>query len=123
MKPWIHAENSAKKFGGEPLDYLPIHDFFDSSKAHVADMRHRAILHSTFGIFLAERVFGTWIKNSAGKKIQVRDIGEQHVLEDMGQIPPVAAYLVDMPFYSWLGQKPTTKQTISMKSSQLNIVD
>ena len=48
MKPWIHAENSVKKFGGIPEDYLKIHDWFDQTKAHFPDMRHRAILHSSF---------------------------------------------------------------------------
>ena len=84
MKPYIHAKNSAKAFGGAPEDYLPIHDFLDSSKAHFPDMRHPALLHSSFGIYIAERVFGPYITNSEGKKVQVRDIAEKHVIEDMG---------------------------------------
>ena len=64
MKPWIHAKSSAKKFGGEPEDYLPIHDFMDSSKSAHADVRHRCVLHSAFGIYIVEKVFGTNIKNS-----------------------------------------------------------
>ena len=103
MKPWLHAEQSAKRFGGHPTDYLAIHDFLDSSKAHFPDMRHRAILHSSFGIFIAEKVFTTWIVNSDGKKVQVRDIAEFHVIEDMGFIPTLQDYLKDMPFYEWLG--------------------
>jgi len=39
MKPWVHAENSARKFGGTPKDYLRIHDWFDQTKAHFPDMR------------------------------------------------------------------------------------
>jgi hypothetical protein len=35
--PLKHAENSAKKFGGK--DYLPIHNWFDESKALFADLR------------------------------------------------------------------------------------
>jgi len=31
-KPWIHAKNSARKFGGVPEDYLPIHNLMDSSQ-------------------------------------------------------------------------------------------
>ncbi len=33
------------------------------------------------GIFLCEQVFGANITNSDGKKVSVRDIGEQHVVE------------------------------------------
>lgn len=121
MKPWIHAENSAKRFGGSPDDYLKIHDWFDQTKAHHADMRHRAILHSSFGIFLCEQVFGTWIHNSEGKKIQVRDIGEFHVIEDMGRIPAVGEYLADMPFYPWLGGQKKERVVLSM--SDVKIVD
>jgi hypothetical protein len=110
MKPYLHAEKSAKKWGGEPEDYLPIHNFIDSSKAHFPDQRHRALLHNSFGIYLAEQMFGTFIVNSKGKKIQVRDIAEDHVLEDMGFIPTVQDYLQDMPFYNFLdGKHPINK--------------
>jgi len=69
MKPYIHARISAKKFGGLPKDYLAIHDFIDSSKVCYPDMKHRAILHSSFGCFLVEQMFGTTIINSDGKEI------------------------------------------------------
>jgi len=99
MKPLIHAKISSKKFGGIPEDYIEIHNFFDQTKAHIADSRHRMILHNSFGIYLCEQVFGTmkqkgdgtWIKmpyivNSNGKEVSVRDIAEQHVLDDLGEI-------------------------------------
>ncbi len=115
MKPWIHAENSAKKFGGVPEDYLKIHDWFDQTKAHFPDMRHRAILHSSFGIFLCEQVFGTRLtRDSDLKHVQVRDIAEHHVIEDMGFIPTIQDYLKDLPFYDWLGGKPKKKQRLKL---------
>lgn len=103
MKPYMHGKVSVKKFGGRVEDYLPIHDFIDSSKAHFPDMRHRALLHSSFGIFIVEKVFGTYIINCDDKKIMTRDIAEQHVIDDLGRIPTVQDYLKDMPFYNWLG--------------------
>lgn len=114
MKPWIHAENSVKKFGGIPEDYLEIHDFLDSSKAHVPDMRHRAILHSSFGIFITEKVFGTYRINNDRKVVQVRDIAEHHIIEDMGRIPTVQDYLEGMPFYDWLGGPKKVKRFINL---------
>ena len=114
MKPWLHAEQSAKRFGGHPSDYLAVHDFLDSTKAHFPDMRHRAILHSSFGIFLAEKIFTTWLINSEGKRVQVRDIAEFHVIEDMGFIPTLQDYLKDLPMYDWLGGKPKTRKTMTL---------
>lgn len=69
MKPHVHAINSARRHGGRPEDYQSIHGFFDSSKACMPDVRHRALLHSSFGIFLLERVFGPTMKNSDGKLV------------------------------------------------------
>ena len=38
-----HALSSAKKWGGGADDYLPLHQWFDESKAITADFRHRAL--------------------------------------------------------------------------------
>jgi hypothetical protein len=56
-----------------------IHNWFDESKALLADFRHRALRHHADGIFLAEKLFGVAIVNSEGKKVPVRYVGEQHV--------------------------------------------
>lgn len=113
MKPWVHSKSSARKYGGEPEDYIAIHDFFDSTKSVIADVRHRAILHSAFGIFLVEKVFGTTITNSAGKKVSVRDIGEQHVLEDMGHIPSMEKWFKTMQIEDWMmGPGTAAKKTV-----------
>lgn len=102
-KPFVHARSSAKKWGGVPEDYVAIHDWFDQTKSHFPDVRHRALLHSSFGIYLAEQVFGHNIINSAGKAVSVRDVGEQHVLEDLGAIPTVQDYLSRMTLQPWMG--------------------
>lgn len=87
MKPYKHCQISAKKFGGKPDDYLKIHNWFDQTKSTIADVRHRMILHNALGIFICEQVFGTYFTNSDGKIVQVRDVAEQHVLDDLGTIP------------------------------------
>ncbi len=110
MKPYLHARCSIKHFGGEEEDYLPIHDFIDSTKAAMPDMRHRAILHSAFGIFLVEKVFGTNICNSMGRLVSTRDIAEKHVIEDMGTIPTMQDYLKHMPLLPWLGGNKSMKR-------------
>lgn len=100
--PQIHAERSARKWGGQPADYCPIHEWFDTTKAHLPDNRHRMILHNGFGISLAEVVFGPAIVNSAGRRVFVREIGAQHVLEDLGQIPSLAECLDELPIRPWM---------------------
>jgi len=87
MNPTIHAKNSAKKYGGVIEDYLPVHMWLDQTKLHVADLRHRVILHNSFGIGLCEQALGPVITNSDGKKVSVRAIAEDHVMEDIGFIP------------------------------------
>jgi hypothetical protein len=37
--PYHHAVRSVRLFGGVPQDYLKVHDWFDESKAHIADFR------------------------------------------------------------------------------------
>ncbi len=90
---FYHALSSVKKFGGQASDYQAIHDFFDESKSHFADFRHRAARHHSEGIFICEKIFGTTIKNSDGREIPVRLIGEQHVSEDLNWIPTLADWL------------------------------
>ncbi len=97
MKPFDHAQLSVKKYGGMDSDYQKIHDFFDQTKAHHADMRHRAILHNSWGIFLCEQFFGTTITNSDQAEISVRDIAEDHVMQDLGRIPSLDEMISMIP--------------------------
>lgn len=103
--PYYHALSSAKKHGGRPEDYLEIHAWFDQTKAHLPDARHRMVLHNSFGIFLAEQQFGVTITNSLGKEVPTRLIGEQHVMEDLGRIPTLEQCLGGMEIKEWMGKK------------------
>lgn len=87
MKPLLHAKISVHRFGGTPEDYMKIHNWFDQTKAFIPDATHRNILHNAFGIFLCEQVFGSVLTLSSGKQISVRDVAEQHVIDDLGTIP------------------------------------
>jgi hypothetical protein len=89
--PYHHALASVKKWGGVAEDYQPIHDWFDESKAFLADYRHRALRHHAEGIFLAER-------------IPVRWVGEQHVKEDLGWIPTACDWLKCIRPERWMGR-------------------
>jgi hypothetical protein len=102
MNPYHHAVSSAKKFGGAPEDYQPIHDWFDASKAYYADYRHRALRHHAQGIFECEGKFGPVVMNSEGKAIPTRFIGEQHVKEDLGHIPSLQDWLSAIQSQDWM---------------------
>ncbi len=103
MKPFLHARGSVARWGGKPEDYLPIHDFIDSSKIAMPDMRHRAALHNAFGCFLVERVFGHTIINSDGREVSTRDVAENHVIEDLGFLPSLEDWLDELPLSKWHG--------------------
>ena len=101
--PWHHAESSARKYGGKPADYLAIHAWFDASKAHMANFRHRALRHHAAGIFEMERTFGVTITSSDGREIPTRFIGEQHVREDCGgRVPSLQDWFRGIPAQRWM---------------------
>lgn len=129
--PLTHAQSSARRYGGVPEDYLPIHDLMDSSKAAFPDNRHRALTHNSWFFFIVERIFGHEIELTcdkcagtgfdAGRGVgcsacmdeptpgkrgtaKTRYICEQHVLEDFGgkYIPTPADYIEGMEFQPWM---------------------
>ena len=99
---YFHARSSARIWGGEPEDYLPVHDWMDATKRIFCDFRHRALRHHAEGIFVGEEVFGSTIRNSAGKQVPVRYVLEQHCIEDSGRIPTARDWLELMPLPEWL---------------------
>ena len=122
MKPLVHAMISAKKFGGVSEDYQEIHDFFDWSKIAYPHMKHRAILHNSFGIYLAERIFGTYIVNADGKKVSVRDVAEQHVMDDLGFIPTLENWLEHLNLAEpWM--RAEKRRKIVVDASDIELVD
>jgi hypothetical protein len=114
MHPWHHAERSARLYGGVPDDYLAIHNWFDESKAHLPDVRHRALRHHSEGIFLCETLFGTTIKNSEERLVPVRQIGEQHVKDDLGWIPTVKDWLVQLPLQPWMTGNSAQRRSVEI---------
>ena len=110
MSPWVHAENSAKKFGGSAKDYLPIHEFLDMTKTHFIGYQHRAILHNTFGIYICEKIFGPTVFNSDNKFVEVRYIVIEHIREDLGFVPTVKEWVDKIPYEPWMSG--TTKKVL-----------
>lgn len=113
MKPFLHGRIHSKKYGGIPEDYADIDDFIDSSKVSFPDVRHRAILHSSFGCYLVEQMFGRTRINSAGIEYSPRDIAEDHIIQDLGFIPTMEKYLNCMTIKPWMSgtKKSDVKKT------------
>lgn len=119
MKPFHHSKIHAKKYGGVPEDYADIDDLIDSSKIAVPDVRHRAILHSAYGCFLVEKVFGRTRINSDGKQYSPRDIAEDHILQDLGFIPTMEMYLQNMQICDWMSGTRKKKKVIDFDNLKL----
>lgn len=94
--------NSQKKWGGQPEDYFPIHNWFNSTTGLYPDARHLVLRHHIEGVFWCESLLGTYIINSDKRMVPVREIGEQHCLEVIGSVPYLRDYLQIMPVINWM---------------------
>lgn len=116
MTPFKHAQSSAKAFGGNPEDYIALHDWFDETKAYTGDWTHRALRHHSAGIQWAIEKFGHSII-AGGKQIPTKLIAEQHVTEDCGFIPTPVHWLTALrkqPEDWMLKTQKTTTETLEI---------
>ena len=96
--PWYHALMAARRYGGVADDYLEIETWMDFTKSHTPDCRHRLLIHNSWGIFLAERILGaTMTRASDGKVLPLRPLLEDHITQDFGKIPTLAACFDQLP--------------------------
>jgi hypothetical protein len=102
--------------------------YFDSSKGTIADSRHRALTHNAWFLStILERVFGHNITNSDGRLVSVRDIGEQHILEDFGgrYIPSAQDYLQEIEIKEWmvkgLGAPPSFAKLVPKEKNRRKV--
>lgn len=107
MNSWNHSVSAARRWGGSPADYIDIHEFIDSSKKIIGDVRHRSIYHHTLGVWLCQQVFGRILEipradGQGTKQVPVRLVAEQHILEDLGWLPSPADYINGMPIAAWM---------------------
>ena len=124
----IHARQSVKKFGGQLEDYINIHIKMDCSKAYISDNRHRALTHNGFWIHeVMIPLFGYTIENSDSRMVSVKDICEQHILEDFGMrfIPTAQDYLENMEFKDWMqnGLKDSPSSYKKIENRKIKITD
>lgn len=138
MNPLIHTDSSLKKFGGDKekdyKQYLTIHEKMDCSKAWIADNRHRVLTHTMFWVKeVMIPIFGSYITLINGNKVSVKDICEQHILEDyrMKYIPTPQDFIQEMTFRKWMqngdGLAPSAEklyiEKIEIKGASITNVD
>ncbi len=117
MNSWYHAVSSAGKYGGTPEDYIDIHEFIDSSKRIIGDIRHRSLYHHTEGIWLCQRLFGRILPitvNGKAKQVPIRLVAELHIEQDLGWIPSPKDYIDGMPIKPWMGGKQKRTAPLSL---------
>jgi hypothetical protein len=121
--PHIHAISSAKKYGGKMEDYITIHAKMDCSKSYMPDNRHRVLTHTMFWVNeVMVPLFGHTITNSDGKIVSVKDVCEQHILEDYRHkfIPTPQDFIQHMEFKDWMqnGRSVPTSCQLLYKNKQ-----
>ncbi len=62
---------------------------------------------------MAETIFGVTVKNSDGRAVPVRLIGEQQVIEDLGRIPSFADWVRCIKQEPWMGSAGTRLDAIA----------
>src|ERR1700759_1128185 len=115
MHPYHHALSSQREHGGTAANYLPLHNWFDSSKATLAHFTHRSIHHHREGIQEAVRHFGPVIVNADGVAVSVEALALRHLAEDMSIIPSAADWLrhMDLPLAGGPIRLPITTPSAS----------
>lgn len=113
MDAWYHSKSSARKWGGAPEDYLAIHQFIDSSKNVIGDIRHRSVYHHTLGVVVCQRIFGVVI-DVGRRQVPVKQIAERHIVEDLGWLPTPADYLKEMPVQTWMSGSRRRTEPLSL---------
>ncbi|WP_414462472.1 DUF6915 family protein [Hyphomicrobium sp. DY-1] len=116
-----HAVSSSRQFGGSPDDYQHIHAWFDASKDHLCDFRHRALRHHAQGIEDMVAVFGPTLTLSTGKVIPTRWVGEQHVREDLGCIPTLADWFREIRPQKWMGASKALSRDLEAQTKVMEV--
>jgi hypothetical protein len=121
MTPHIHAQSSAKKYGGKMEDYIHLHAKMDCSKGYF-----RVLTHTMFWIQeVMVPLFGHTLTNSDGKIVSVKDICEQHILEDYRHkfIPTPQDFIQEMEFKQWMQNGRGTPESAKLLYKKKEVTD
>jgi len=96
--PYYHSLSSSLKDSNPSYqfsweDHYPIHHFLDSSKAHLADARHRCLFHHPTGV-----AFCLQLPSPLPPSL-IRSIATRHIKEDLTHLPPLKKWIHPAPPY------------------------
>jgi hypothetical protein len=96
------SQESARRFGGNPSAYLPLHAWFFETETWFGDSRHLVMRHHAFGIFEAEARLGPVMRPAGTHPVPTRIVAERHVRTVMGAIPSADALLRTLRPARWM---------------------
>ena len=130
-----HADNRHRVIFHSAFGAYLIQKMFGMDFDKMKQLQHKYQLPDEFldelvELFKHNRQNGVHWKNSDGKKVHVRDIAEQHILEDfrMRFIPSLSDYLQNMSLKGWMNngisENLTNQDQVSKtkKAKQINFV-
>ncbi len=124
--PMIHAKSSVKRWGGNVLDYIQLHELLDSPKATMNNNSSRLLTHNTwFAYQIMPKIFGYNITNSDGKSVDVVDIAMLHIAEDfrMKFVPTPQDYLKHLEVQPWMCNGVKELETEEGKQIVKNLIN
>lgn len=129
------AERSAKRFGGFPEAYLPVHELFFSwapgagqefevrlQRCPDPGWKGLAGLHHSFGIFLVESLLGPVIQVGA-REVPTRLIGEHHVRDLFRRIPTVQDWFKSLRPEPWMQRGYTADEQVLAINRECRVAD
>lgn len=108
-------EGAAARWGGKGEDYAPLIAFFDMVETWTGHPHARALLHNSFGPFIADQLLGEAIELEDGRLVPTRTVAEDLVLARMGWIPPASFVLSRIPMKPWMSGSESTPALLERK--------
>lgn len=90
------------KHSGTRADYQGLYEFFDLPSLSCSHDEANLVLENSFGIFLAESVFGPVLETSSGRRIPTRIVAEKFVCARRGYIPCPATLAGSVSLKEWM---------------------
>ncbi len=114
-------------YGGMAEDFSSLVSFFDEpARLTPQNPGSRWLLHNSFGIFLAEDLFGWVIRLADGRPLPVRGIAETLVKARLGFIPSAASVASRVRLRPWMTGKNVgqglRKRQLRIENEPLSIV-
>lgn len=101
---------SARRFGGEPDRYRPLHVWFLATRSWCDGPKHPLFRHHSFGIFEAEARFGPTLDVGSDHPVPTRVVAERHVQTVLGRVPAAVDVLRRIKGARWMLQATSARR-------------